>query len=49
LSRGAAYTRVLGVPTAKNPEDSNLVSVEAMQCGSSSTYPLVMMGVMENI
>jgi hypothetical protein len=33
LSTGAAYTRVLGVPTGKNPEDSNLVSVEAMQWG----------------
>jgi hypothetical protein len=31
LSTGAAYTRVFGVPTGKNPEDSNLASVEAMQ------------------
>jgi hypothetical protein len=27
----AAYTRDLGVPTGKHPEDSNLASVEAMQ------------------
>jgi hypothetical protein len=31
LSTGAAYTRALGVPTGKNPEDSNVASVEAMQ------------------
>jgi hypothetical protein len=31
LSTGAAYTRSLGVPTGKNPGDSNLASVEAMQ------------------
>jgi hypothetical protein len=32
LSTGAAYTRIfIGIPTGKNPEDSNLLSVEAMQ------------------
>jgi hypothetical protein len=31
LSAGVAYTRVLGVPIGKNPEDSNLGNVEAMQ------------------
>jgi hypothetical protein len=29
LSTGAAYIRVLSVPMSKNPEDSNLASVEA--------------------
>jgi hypothetical protein len=31
LSTGAAYTRDFRCPTGKNPEDSNLASVEAMQ------------------
>jgi hypothetical protein len=31
LSKGAAYTWVLGVLAGKNPEDSNLASVETMQ------------------
>jgi hypothetical protein len=31
VSTGTAYTKVLGVPTGKNPDDSSLVSVEAMQ------------------
>jgi hypothetical protein len=31
LSTGAAHTSVSGVPTGKNPEDSNLARVEAMQ------------------
>jgi hypothetical protein len=31
LLTGAAYTRVLAVLTGKNPDDSNLTSVEAMQ------------------
>jgi hypothetical protein len=30
LSTGAAFTRVLGVPTGKNPEKSNIASVETM-------------------
>jgi hypothetical protein len=38
---------LLGVPTGKNPEDSNLVSVDAIQ--SFSTYPSVMIGANENI
>jgi hypothetical protein len=38
----------LSAPTGKNPEDSNLASVEAMQW-ASSTYPSVMVGVIENI
>jgi hypothetical protein len=33
MSIGATYTRVLGVPTRKNPEDSSQVSVEAVQWG----------------
>jgi hypothetical protein len=31
LSRGAACTGFLDVLTRKNPEDSNLASIEAMQ------------------
>jgi hypothetical protein len=31
LSTGAAYSRVLGVPTGTNIEDSSLASMEAMQ------------------
>jgi hypothetical protein len=31
LSTGDAYTRFFGVPTVKNPKDSNLVSEKAMQ------------------
>jgi hypothetical protein len=31
MSTGVAYTRDLGVTTGKNPEDSNLASVEAIQ------------------
>jgi hypothetical protein len=37
----------LGVPTGKNPEDSNLASVGS-RSGSSSTYPSVMIGATEN-
>jgi hypothetical protein len=48
LSTGAAYTEVLGVPTGKNPEDSNLASVEAMQW-FLLYFPSVMTGVIENI
>jgi hypothetical protein len=31
LSTGVACTRVLGVPTGKNPEDSNLENMMGMQ------------------
>jgi hypothetical protein len=31
MSTGAAYTRGLGVPTDKDPKDSSLVTVGAMQ------------------
>jgi hypothetical protein len=31
LSTGAAYTRMFRCPTGKNPEDSNLASMKAMQ------------------
>jgi hypothetical protein len=31
LSTGGAHTKVSGISTGKNPEDSNLTSVETMQ------------------
>jgi hypothetical protein len=47
LLTGFAYTRDLGVPTGKNPDDSNLASVEAMQW--VLLYLSVRVGVIENI
>jgi hypothetical protein len=39
--------RFLGVPTGKNPENSNLVSIEVMQW--VLLYLSIMIGVTENI
>jgi hypothetical protein len=48
VNRNCIHKGFLGVPTGKNPEDSNLANIEAMKW-SSSVYPSFMIGVIENI
>jgi hypothetical protein len=48
VNKGCIHKGFLGFSSNNNPEDSNLVSVEAMQL-VLLYLPLVMIGVIENI